>query len=65
MEKGENMNALKGMTTMVVTAEDVDSAAIWYAEFFGTAPYFRQPEEGTPAYVEFRLGPDENEFGIM
>lgn len=31
----------------------------------GLEPYFRRPEAGPPAYVEFRLGRDEDELGIM
>lgn len=59
------MTHLHGLTTMVLTADDVDAAAAWYAEALGTAPYFRRPEDGPAAYVEFRLGPDEDELGIM
>ncbi|WP_231442382.1 VOC family protein [Brevibacterium zhoupengii] len=59
------MSTLKGMTTMVLTAEDVDKAAEWYSDLLGIAPYFRQPEEGPAAYVEFRIGADEDELGIM
>lgn len=58
------MSTLKGMTTMVLTAEDVDGATEWYSDFLGIAPYFRQPEECPAAYVEFRIGADEDELGI-
>ena len=34
------MSTLKGMTTMVLTAEDVDKAAEWYSDLLGIAPYF-------------------------
>ncbi|MFC7402548.1 VOC family protein [Citricoccus sp. GCM10030269] len=50
---------------MVLTADDVDAAAEWYVDFFGIQPYFRRPESGPAAYVEFRIGPDEDELGIM
>ncbi|NJC23563.1 putative enzyme related to lactoylglutathione lyase [Arthrobacter pigmenti] len=59
------MTTLQGLTTMVLTADDVDAAADWYATALGIDPYFRRPEEGPAAYVEFRLGPDEDELGIM
>ncbi|MGC5615163.1 VOC family protein [Georgenia sp. Z1491] len=59
------MNTLNGLTTMVLTAEDVDSAARWYADLLGVDPYFRRPESGPAAYVEFRIGPDEDELGLM
>lgn len=59
------MSMLRGLTTMVLTAEDVEAAAAWYADVLDAAPYFRNPETGRAAYVEFRLGPDEDELGIM
>lgn len=59
------MTALQGLTTMVLTAEDVEAAGRWYAEALDLEPYFRNPEEGPAAYLEFRLGPDEDELGIM
>lgn len=59
------MSVLQGLTTMVVTADDVDAAAEWYTGVLGTEPYFRRPETGPAGYVEFRIGPDEDELGIM
>lgn len=59
------MTVLQGLTTMVVTADNVDDAAAWYADVLDVDPYFRRPESGPAAYVEFRLGPDEDELGIM
>ena len=59
------MTVLHGLTTMVLTADDVDAAATWYGDVLGVAPYFRRPETGPAAYVEFRIGPDEDELGIM
>lgn len=59
------MHHLQGLTTMVLTADDVDAAADWWSEALGVAPYFRRPETGPAAYVEFRIGPDEDELGIM
>lgn len=50
---------------MVLTADDVEAAARWYSEALGLEPYFRNPAEGPAAYIEFRLGPDEDELGIM
>ena len=51
---------LRGLSTIVYTAEDVAAAADWYAEALGATPYFRRPEEGPAAYVEFRLGEIEH-----
>ena len=59
------MTHLQGLTTMVLTADDVDAAADWYSDTLGIGPYFRRPETGPAAYVEFRIGPDEDELGIM
>ena len=59
------MTHLQGLTTMVLTADDVDAAADWYSDTLGVGPYFRRPETGPAAYVEFRIGPDEDELGIM
>lgn len=59
------MKHLQGLTTMVLTADDVEAASAWYADVLGISPYFRQPETGEAAYVEFRIGPDEDELGIM
>jgi predicted enzyme related to lactoylglutathione lyase len=56
---------LRGLTTVVYTAEDVTAAADWYAELFGTKPYFVREAGGTPAYIEFRIGDYQHEFGIM
>lgn len=47
------------------TAEDVIAARDWYAELFGVEAYFQQPNPEQPAYVEFRIGDDEDEFGII
>lgn len=59
------MTHFHGLTTMVLTADDVDAASAWYADALGIDPYYRQPESGPAAYIEFRIGPDEDELGIM
>ena len=59
------MTRLHGLTTMVLTADDVEAAADWYGDVLGATPYFRRPQTGPAAYVEFRIGPDEDELGIM
>lgn len=55
----------RGMTTQNVFADDVKVAADWYAQVFGIAPYFEKEFGGAVAYVEFRVGDDEDEFGIL
>ena len=56
---------LRGMTTQNVFADDVKAAADWYAQVFGIEPYFEKEFGGAVAYVEFRVGDDEDEFGIL
>ena len=50
---------------MVLTADDADAASRWYADILGTTPYYRSAQTGPCAYTEFRIGPDEDEIGIM
>ena len=59
------MTILQGLTTMVLTADDVDAASRWYADLLGITPYYRSPQTGPCVYTEFRIGPDEDELGIM
>jgi predicted enzyme related to lactoylglutathione lyase len=56
---------LRGLTTVTFVADDVTAAATWYADLLGAEPYFRRPLEGPAAYVEFRIGDYEHEFGLM
>ncbi len=56
---------LQGLTTINLISDDVPATAAWYTELLGVQPYFVRPEQGPPAYVEFRLGPDEDELGIL
>jgi predicted enzyme related to lactoylglutathione lyase len=56
---------LRGMATVSFFAEDVTAARDWYSKLFDTEAYFQMPNVDTPAYVEFRIGDDEDEFGII
>ncbi|NDL57905.1 VOC family protein [Phytoactinopolyspora mesophila] len=56
---------LRGFTTVSFFADDVPAATAWYTEVFGIEPYFVRPVEGPPAYVEFRVGDYQHEFGII
>lgn len=57
---------LRGLTTMSYFADDVAKAADWYAGVFGIEPYYRVDGGGGQlAYVEFRLGDRQDEFGII
>lgn len=53
------------MATVSFFAEDVAAARDWYSKLFGVDAYFQMPNADTPAYVEFRVGDDEDEFGII
>jgi predicted enzyme related to lactoylglutathione lyase len=56
---------LRGMATVNYWADDVKAARDWYAELLGVQAYFQQPNAENPAYIEFRIGDDEDEFGII
>jgi predicted enzyme related to lactoylglutathione lyase len=57
---------LRGMCTVTYFADDVAAARRWYAELLGIDAYFVRPEPpAPPAYVEFRVGEDEDELGIL
>lgn len=51
---------LLGMATHNIQADDVPAAAQWYGEIFGVEPYFVRD-----GYSEFRIGRDQDEFGIV
>ena len=61
----QNKHFLRGMATVNFWAEDVAAARDWYAELFGVEAYFQRPDAEHPAYVEFRIGDYEDEFGII
>jgi predicted enzyme related to lactoylglutathione lyase len=56
---------LRGFATISYWADDLEAAKNWYAELLGVEPYFVRPEEGPPAYVEFRIGDYQHELGII
>ncbi len=43
----------RGISTVVLAADDLPAAESWYADLFGIEAYYHNP----PAYVEFRIGP--------
>lgn len=60
------MTTFRGFATLNFFADDVAQAARWYTEVFGVPHYFeRSGPDGRPAYVEFRIGDLEAEFGII
>jgi predicted enzyme related to lactoylglutathione lyase len=56
---------LRGLSTVSFYAQDVDAARRWYAELLGVDAYFARDMQGTPVYVEFRIGDHEHELGII
>jgi len=56
---------LRGLSTVSFYAADVTAAQAWYTELLGIEPYFIRPAQGTPAYVEFRIGDYQHELGII
>jgi predicted enzyme related to lactoylglutathione lyase len=54
----------RGFATLNLFADDLAAARDWYAELFGVEAYFAYPPEN-PAYVEFRVGDDADEIGII
>ena len=61
----KDTHVLRGMATVNYWADDVTAARDWYAELFGVEAYFQQPNAEHPAYIEFRIGDNEDEFGII
>jgi predicted enzyme related to lactoylglutathione lyase len=58
--------SLRGFATLNFWADDLAAAVAWYTEFLGVEPYFNRPgPDGRPVYVEFRLGDDQAELGII
>ena len=56
---------LRGMATVNVFADDLRAARDWYSDLFGLEAYYQMPTRDDPAYVEFRIGDDADEFGIV
>tara|TARA_R110002051_G_scaffold64804_1_gene118011 strand:- start:1794 stop:2225 length:432 start_codon:yes stop_codon:yes gene_type:complete len=56
---------LRGMATVNYFADDLTAAREWYTELFGVEAYFQMPSRQHPAYIEFRIGDDADEFGIV
>lgn len=56
---------LRGMATVSYWADDVTAARDWYTDLLGIEAYFQRPDADNPAYVEFRIGDQEAELGII
>jgi len=56
----------RGFATISFYADDLAAARDWYSELLDTKPYFAFPEApAPPAYIEFRIGDDEDELGFI
>jgi predicted enzyme related to lactoylglutathione lyase len=60
-----NQQTLRGLTTVVYYVDDVLAARQWYSELLGIEPYFQRPDTEKPAYIEFRIGDYQHEFGFI
>ncbi|WP_281861667.1 VOC family protein [Salana multivorans] len=57
---------LRGLTTVSFYADDLAAARDWYTQVLGIEPYFAfPPAPQPPAYIEFRIGDDEDELGFV
>jgi predicted enzyme related to lactoylglutathione lyase len=51
---------LHGLATISFYAADLEAARQWYTDLLGIEAYFQMP-----GYIEFRIGRDEDELGII
>src|SRR4051794_36412805 len=61
----EGTTMLRGLTTTSFFADDLIAARAWYDQVFGIEPYFVRDFGGTPAYIEYRVGDYQHEFGLL
>ena len=56
----------RGFATISFYADDLAAARDWYTELLGVEAYYvYPPAPAAPAYVEFRVGDDEDELGLI
>jgi predicted enzyme related to lactoylglutathione lyase len=56
----------RGFATISCYADDLAAARDWYTELLDTPPYFAfPPAPAPPAYIEFRVGDDQDELGFI
>ncbi len=56
---------VRGFATLNFYAADMKAARDWYTDLFGVEPYFQRPDADNPAYIEYRIGDYQHEFGII
>jgi predicted enzyme related to lactoylglutathione lyase len=65
MKNTSSKQTLRGLALVNFFAADLKAAKKWYSELLGIEPYFERPDSEHPAYIEFRLGDYQQEFGII
>lgn len=56
----------RGFATISFYADDLAAARDWYSELLGMEAYYAFPHPpAPPAYIEFRIGDDQDEFGLI
>lgn len=56
----------RGFATISFYADDVVAAGDWYTGLLGVDPYYVFPlPPAPPAYIEFRVGEDQDELGLI
>jgi predicted enzyme related to lactoylglutathione lyase len=57
---------LRGLATVSLWADDLPAAVEWYRRVLAIDPYFVRPEPPEPPmYVEFRIGDNKDELGLI
>jgi predicted enzyme related to lactoylglutathione lyase len=56
---------LRGFTTVTFFADDMAAARAWYTTVFGAEPYFVRDAGDQAAYLEWRTGDYQHEFGLL
>ncbi len=56
----------RGFATISFYADDLTAAGDWYTGLLGVEPYYVFPQPpAPPAYIEFRVGDDQDELGLI
>lgn len=56
----------RGFATISFYSDDLAAARDWYTALLGIEPYYAfPPPPAPPAYLEFRVGDDEAELGLI
>ncbi|BEL03102.1 VOC family protein [Actinoplanes sichuanensis] len=56
---------LRGLTTITFFADDMAAARSWYTQVFESEPYFIRDVGPEAAYLEWRTGDYQHEFGLL